>query len=90
LDKKVETVYREKRYKIAYKQAMLMLEKSWADPLLFAKKGNGIRAVVEKVNTELLPSPNDKKLTRGAVTLALKRGYGVSPLKKRGKCMRAH
>ena len=82
LDKKVETVYREKRYKTAYKQATLMLEKSRADPLLFAKKGNGIRAVVEKVNTELLPSPNDKKLTRGAVTLALKRGYGVSPLKK--------
>ena len=53
------------------RRRMRMLEKSWSNPLLFAKKRNGIWAVIEKVNNELLPSPNDNKLTTGAVMLVL-------------------
>jgi hypothetical protein len=57
LDKKVETVHHEKRYKTAYKEVTLMIEKSWSDPLLFAKKGNGIRALYPVVS-DLWPDTN--------------------------------
>jgi hypothetical protein len=46
------------------------------------KKGKGIRAVIESVQKELLDSPNDIKITKGAIESALLRGDVVSPLKK--------
>ena len=45
------------------------------------KKGKSIRAVIAEVSKEYLDSPNDIKISRGAIERALHRGDEVSPLK---------
>lgn len=71
------------RYKAAFKAATLEVNRNREDPNKQGKRGCGVRAVVDRLNNEMLPSPNDKKLTRMAIFNAIDRGdIGVSPLKK--------
>ena len=80
---KVNKFYYDNRYKEAFKEATLVVARNREDPSKQGQRGSGIRAVVQRVNNEKLISPNDKKLTRGAVFNAVDRGdIGVSPLKK--------
>jgi hypothetical protein len=82
-NKKVDKFYYESRYKVAFKEATLAVAKNRDDPLKQGKRGSGIRAIVKEINDAKLPSPNDKKLTRGSIFNAVNRGdIGVSPLKK--------
>jgi len=61
----------------------LVVASNREDPSKQGQRGSGIRAVVQRINNEKLISPNDKKLTRGAVFNAIDRGnIVVSPLKK--------
>ena len=62
---------------------MLAVAKNRDDPLKQGKRGSGIRSIVKEISGEKLLSPNDKKLTRGAIFSAVSRGdIGVSPLKR--------
>jgi hypothetical protein len=54
------------------------------------KKGKCICAVIESVQKELLDSPNDITITKGAIESALLRGDEVSPLKKGRKVCIPH
>ena len=81
---KAEQHYREKRFKVAFKEVQRIvkenqesLDKGTVQP----KKGMGIRAIIKAVSEEYLDSPNDIKISRGAITRALHRGDQVSPLK---------
>ncbi len=80
---KADKDYYHKRHKAAFKFVTKEIAANNCDPAKMAKRGFGMRAIVQCVNSEMLPSPNDKKLTRGAVYNAVARGdIGVSPLKK--------
>lgn len=75
----MEKEYRDNRYKEAYKKATLALTPSTNT----GTRGHGLRAVVDRVNNEMLNSPNDKKLSKTNIHYAVQRGeYGVSPMKK--------
>ncbi len=78
---KADWFYYNNQYK--FKEATLELAKNRMDANKHGQRGSGIRAIVKRINDEKLPSPNDKKLTRGAVFNAVDRGdIGVSPLKR--------
>ncbi len=80
---KVNKFYYDNGYKEAFKAATLEVASNREDPNKQGQRGSGIRAIVQRINNEKLISPNDKKLTRGAVFNAVDRGdIGVSPLKK--------
>ena len=82
---KVEEQYRAKRFKVAFKEVQRIVkenQESLDKGAVQPKKGMGIRAVIKAVSEEYLDSPNDMKISRGAITRALlHRGDEVSPLK---------
>ena len=80
---KVETHYREKRFKVAFKEVQRVIKDNRTSGTgeMQPKKGKGIRAVIAQVSKEYLDSPNDIKISRGAIERALQRGDEVSPLK---------
>ena len=61
-----------------------MLNSNRSNPSAYSKRGKGIHAVVKLVNEEYLPSPNDKKISKGAIENAMVRRGGdiVSPAKR--------
>ena len=80
---KVEEQYRAKRFKVAFKEVQRIVKEnqSFDRGAAQPKKGKGIRAVIKAVSEEFLDSPNDIKISRGAIMRALHRGDNVSPLK---------
>ena len=89
---KIERTYRQQRFKVAFKEVQRILKNNRMSDTgtLQPKKGRGIRAVIDSVKKELLDSPNDMKLTKGAIESALLRGDEVSPLKKGRKVRIPH
>jgi hypothetical protein len=81
---KVKTTYRQQRYNVASKEVQRILKTNRSSDVGAGqpKKGKGIRAVIESVQKELLDSPNDIKITKGAIKSTLLWGNEVSPLKK--------
>jgi hypothetical protein len=74
----VEKRYYSARYSAGYKAATLAMQ-STADSKQY---GTGLRATVNRINKEMLHSPNDKKLTKSTIYNAVARGdFGISPLK---------
>ena len=86
LSEKVEKMYREQRHKVAFKEVQRILKSNRSSPGN-RKKGKGVRATIEMVQQEYLPSPNDIKIGRGAIESAMLRGDIVSPV-KRGRKVR--
>ena len=76
---KCNKTYYGDRYKDAFKaatQAMQMPDSAKG------KHGTGVRSVVDRINSNMLSSPNDKKLSVSTVHRAVQRGeFGVSPQK---------
>ena len=82
-NKKMDGKYYDERFKIAFKAATSEVGKFQENPSLHGKRGNGICAVVQKYNNEMLSSPNDRKLTKGGIQHAIERGdFGISPPKR--------
>jgi len=80
LKSQVSTKYYDARYKDAHKAATMEMKNSEG------KRGNGLLAVVSRINEEMLSLPNDKKLTKSSVHRAVSRGqFGVSPVKNGGR-----
>jgi hypothetical protein len=84
--------YRQQRYKVAFKevQCVLKTNQSLDTGAGQPKKRKGICAVIESVQKELLHSPNDIKIMKGATNSALFRGDEVFPLKKGQKVRIPH
>ena len=73
---KAEQHYRAKRFKVAFKEVQRIVkenQESLDKGAVQPKKGMGIRAVIKAVSEEYLDSPNDIKISRGAITRALLR-----------------
>ena len=81
---KIKTTYRQQQHKVAFEelQRILKTNRSSDTGAGQPKKRKGIRVVIENVQKELLDSPNDVKITKGAIESALLWGNVVSPLKK--------
>jgi hypothetical protein len=74
----VENCYYSARYSAGYKAATLAMQSTAGSK----KYGSGLWATVNRINKEMLNSPNDKKLTKSTIYNAVARGdFGVSPLK---------
>ena len=80
--KKCDQHYRDNQYKTAFKEAQRLLTSNRSNA--HSKRGEGICVVVKLVNKEYLPSPNDKKISKGAIEIAMVCGGGdiVSPAKR--------
>ena len=52
-------------YKHAFKHAKLTIQQSNSDSK--GKRGHGLRSTIDRVNANMLSSPNDKKLMKSAI-----------------------
>ena len=76
---KCNKTYYGDRYKDAFKAATLAMQMPDSAK---GKHGTGVRSVVDRINSNMLSSPNDKKLSVSTVHRAVQRGeFGVSPQK---------
>jgi hypothetical protein len=57
----------------------LEIEANLSNQELYAKRGYGIRSIVDRLNETMLPSPNNKKLSLSAIERAVACGKFVSP-----------
>jgi hypothetical protein len=74
----VEKRYYSARYSAGYKAATLAMQSTAGSK----QYGTGIRETVNRINKEMLNSPNDKKLSKSTIYNAVARGdFGVLPLK---------
>ena len=74
----VEKRYYSARYSAGYKAATLAMQSTASSK----HYGTGLRATGNRINKEMLNSPNDKKLVKSTIYDAVTRGdFGVSPLK---------
>ena len=84
---KANKTYYGDRYKAAHKEATTMLQANRNDPNKWGKRGFGATSVVADVNERMLSSPNDRKLTKTAVSEAVDaKKAGVSPAKRGRPC----
>ena len=74
----VEKRYYSAQYSAGYKAATLAMQSTAGSK----KNGTGLRATVNRINKEMLNSPNDKKLAKSTIYDAVAWGdFGVLPLK---------
>ena len=77
--------YYARRHSDAWKAGSMELYDNWNDPNKQGKQGFGEVAVAKKYNTQVLTSPNDRKIGSSALGEFVRRGnQGKSP-PKRGK-----
>jgi hypothetical protein len=86
LTEQVSDLHRAGRYKNAFKACTRLLKPAVAEDRsrgVTSMKGPvSVRKAVDRLNNEMLSSPNDRKLTKSAIQNAVARGsFGVSPLK---------
>lgn len=80
--------YYLQRFSAAFKEATTIVHSNMTDILKMGKRGFGVDAVSEDVNSRLLSSPNDRKIKPTALYNAVKEGrIGVSPLKRGRKAV---
>lgn len=80
--------YYSKRFSAAFKEATSIVHSNMTDVLKIGKRGFGVDAVSEDVNSRLLTSPNDRHIKPTALYNAVKAGrIGVSPLKRGRKAV---
>ena len=78
-----KTAYYNNRYSTAFKAATKEFKTYKDDDNLRGKRGYGIISVVKKINSTLLSSPNDRRLTPTTVYEAMEGNcIGVSPHKR--------
>jgi hypothetical protein len=74
----VEKRYYSAQYSARYKAATLAMQSTAGSK----QYGTRLWATVNRINKEMLHSPNDKKLTKSTIYNAVAQGdFGVSPLK---------
>ena len=80
---KAKKHHRAKKFKVAFKEVQRIIKENqlFDKGAVQPKKGKGIRAVIKAVSEEYLDSPNNMKISRGAITRALHWGDEVLPLK---------
>ena len=86
LTEQVSDLHHAGRYKNAFKACTRLLKPAVAEDRsrgVTSMKGPvSVRKAVDRLNNEMLSSPNDRKLTKSAIQNAVARGsFGVSPLK---------
>ena len=90
LTEQVSNLYRDGRYKSAFKACTALLQPTMASEdssrgrrVTAKKRTVSIRKARDRINAEMLSSPNDRKLKRSTIFDAVQRGeFGVSPMKK--------
>ena len=90
LMEQVSKFYREGRDKNAYKACTALLQPTMASEdssrgrLVTANKSTvSVRKAIDRINGQMLSSPNDRKLKKSTTFDAVQRGeFGVSPMKK--------
>ena len=68
----------------AFKQATIELSNNQANKEMRGKRGYGAQAIVEKVNTSMLSSPNNHKLSATSLQQAIKPKWAGRLPSKRG------
>jgi len=91
LTNQVSKMFRDDRYKNAYKACTALLQPTMASEessrgrLVTVNKSSAVsvRKAIDRINGEMLSSPNDRKLKKSTIFDAVQRGeFGVSPMKK--------
>jgi hypothetical protein len=81
-DCNAKTKYYRGRYTRAFKEATIELSNNQANKEMRGKRGYGEQAIAEKVNTSMLSSPNDHKLSATSLQRAIEsKRAGQSPSK---------